>query len=95
MKTTADLYAQMVLDRQDPSPFVPSRYPLTYAYDQIRRFTDLNSRAEASDWLEALSVQLDLPVEDLARPLADAYCRRFNIDNPNVPGGIHSCAATT
>lgn len=62
------------------SPFIPTRYPYTYAYDYVRThlrdfgLKDMASRADVAGLLR------DHPSKELiVRILADAYLRENNI----------------
>lgn len=63
--------------------FSVSRWPNTYAYDQVRsRVPSVDSRAEAAGAVRRLAEQAGLPVEYVKEQLATAYCIENNIDLP-------------
>lgn len=60
--------------------YIASRYPFTYACDQIRARLLYSSRAEASGYMRELADKAGLPTQYVAQQLAEAYIIENNIE---------------
>ena len=67
------------------SSYSPSRYPHTYACDQVRSRLGYSSRAEASGYIRELSAKAGLPTQYVAQQLAEAYIIENNIERRREP----------
>lgn len=83
-KAVADRILHIELNAHPAPPFIPTRYPYTYAYDYIRSHNEEFGVPLATSRADCAGLFKDGPAkEEVVRLLADAYLREHGIIKTN------------